>query len=488
MARRNYLLSIVFVLSINTAISQPCKEVVGYYPNWQWYKRSGLVNPKTIDYSKYTILNYAFFKPNSTGKVDSTDWWADENLLLGEIDWNKGGYKPNTSIIDLAHNNGVKVMVSIGGWTLSDNFSSIAADAGKRQVFASECVRLIKKFNFDGIDIDWEYPGYAEHKGTPQDKQNFTLLLQDIRAAIDAHGNSLGKKYLLSACFSADAGNGASIEWDKVKNILDMINMMTYDFNGPWNTISNHNSPLYAPEQGGTAMNVHATLTWLTQQYGISPSQVNLGVAFYGRSFASCNGLFEAHSGNPDNSLFAEDEGNPMYYNIMKSFSSFTRYWDDHAKVPYALNTSSKTFLSYDDAESIGLKADYIVKNNVRGCIIWEITGDYLEGAPGQVASTPLASKIKEVFCAIPVSVGNTDDLNEVRFSIFPNPVSESINIKSNVPVSLTIIDITGKIILEKSINAGETFIDFQDRAKGMYVCVFKDNHGNLTGKKTFVH
>ena len=72
-------------------------------------------------------------------------------------------------------------MVSIGGWTLSDNFPTIAASASKRALFASECNRLLKFYKFDGIDIDWEYPGYAAHSGTTNDKQNFTLLMQQIK-------------------------------------------------------------------------------------------------------------------------------------------------------------------------------------------------------------------------------------------------------------------------------------------------------------------
>jgi len=71
-------------------VAQNCYEVVGYYPNWQWYDRNKLVNPNTIDYSKYTILNYAFLVPEADGIISLFDPWADENLLLGQIDWSTG--------------------------------------------------------------------------------------------------------------------------------------------------------------------------------------------------------------------------------------------------------------------------------------------------------------------------------------------------------------------------------------------------------------
>lgn len=121
---KKLLLFTLLSINLTNSYSQPCKEIIGYYPNWQWYDRAKLVKPTTINYSKYTILNYCFFKPETSGAISSTDSWADENLLQGEINWSTliPSYYPNTSIIDLAHIAGTKVMVSIGGWTLSDNF------------------------------------------------------------------------------------------------------------------------------------------------------------------------------------------------------------------------------------------------------------------------------------------------------------------------------------------------------------------------------
>lgn len=219
----------------------PCKEVVGYYPNWQWYDRAKLVSPQTIDYSKYTILNYAFLKPEADGNISLIDPWADENLLLGQNDWINGGYIANTSLIDIAHNNGVKVLPSIGGWTLSNNFPGIAADPVKRQTFAQACVQLLQDYNFDGIDLDWEYPGYVPHGGGPEDSENFTLLLQEVRTAIDNYGASIGKEMLLTAAVGANPDRMDDVQWDQVANLLDIINLMSYDFFGAWDATSNHN-------------------------------------------------------------------------------------------------------------------------------------------------------------------------------------------------------------------------------------------------------
>ncbi len=216
------------------SVVQNCKQIIGYYPSWQMYKRGGLVVPATINYEKYTILNYSFFAPDSLGYLKGTDAWADSILLRGTIDWSVSTndfyyYYPNTSLVDNAHVWGVKVMVSIGGWTLSENFPRIAADSVKRARFASECVRSLREYKFDGIDIDWEYPGYTEHKGTPEDKQNFTLLMQAIRDSIDAYGKKIKYRFLLTAALGANKSNMEFIEWDKVKNIFDYMNLMTCD-------------------------------------------------------------------------------------------------------------------------------------------------------------------------------------------------------------------------------------------------------------------
>ena len=144
------------------------KQIIGYYPSWKYYERNNLCKPANLKYDKLTIINYAFFAPDVDGNITGTDAWADTILLRGEHDWNNGGYLANTSLIQLAHTNNVKVFVSIGGWTLSENFPGIAADQAKRKKFASECVRVIKTYGFDGIDIDWEYGKVEVRAKLPQ--------------------------------------------------------------------------------------------------------------------------------------------------------------------------------------------------------------------------------------------------------------------------------------------------------------------------------
>lgn len=474
------LLALLITLNLSLGLfAQPCKEIIGYYPNWQWYDRAKLVAPASIAYAKYSIINYCFFKPEASGLISNTDSWADENLLQGQINWSTTppSYYPNTSLIDKAHAAGVKVMVSIGGWTLSDNFPTIAASSAKRALFAKECNRLLNFYKFDGIDIDWEYPGYAAHSGTPADKQNFTLLLQQIRDSITVLGTKNGKNYLLSACFAADPVKANDIEWNNVKTILDMINLMSYDFFGAFDCLANHNAPLYAPVSGNPAFNVHSAFTMLTNTYNVPASKINIGTAFYGRSQTGATALHQATSCNEDNVTFQTDAGSPTYFNILAKMNLFNYYWDNTAQVPYLIGkpsgSAAGTFVSYDDKKSIGLKAQYIKNNNARGTIIWEITGDYIETAPGSgvVAGTPLLDTLNQVFCnSTPLSLDDKPKKGGL-FTIFPSPFIRFFQI-SNLGASgtLHVLDGSGYLLKVVSLQKGENIIDMEEYPSGFYI------------------
>jgi len=475
---RTRALTAFFLLISASLYAQPCREVIAYYPNWQWYDRNKLVRPATIDYDQYSIINYAFFKPEATGMISSTDTWADENLLLGQPDWQNGGYLPNTSMVDLAHNHGVKVLASIGGWTLSNNFPLLAADPPAREQFASSCVNLITTYGLDGIDIDWEYPGFAAHNGTPNDGTNFTLLMRTVRDSLNVLSQGSGMSYLLTSCFSPDPAKMGIIEWNNLDSLLDFFNLMTYDFFGPWDSISNHNSPLYSPAQGDTSFNIDAAFRNVSQQYGIDPGKVNIGLAFYGRSLINCTSLHGPSGQSPDMATFWEDEGNPLYYNVLNRMSLFSYHWDPLANVPYLLGNNINTFVSFDDARSIADKAQYVIDHNAAGVIIWELTGDYIEAAiPGQVAGTPLADTVNAVLCGTTTARKQQTDIPLVQ-SIAPNPQKASqpvllhYLVTEKCIVSISIYDMLGRCVNRVDMTAkppGEHHWEFSCAVPGIY-------------------
>ncbi|MFT6716215.1 MAG: GH18 family chitinase [Saprospiraceae bacterium] len=398
------LFAILMLLNVSVKSQAACKEIIGYYASWLMYQRGGAVVPESIDYSKYSIINFSFFAPDENGFIEGTDPWADTLLLRGRVDWGKPqpAYYPNTSLVDFAHLWGVKVMVSIGGWTLSDNFPGIAADSVKTARFASECVRVIKAYQFDGIDIDWEYPCYEEHAGRQDtDRDGFTFLMRSIRDSIDAYGKKTETDFLLTAAFGAQDIRMQCIDYKEVTKFMDYVNMMTYDMNGVWNEEANHNSPLFDPEYG-PAQSLNETHRLLTEKYGIHPSKINMGVAFYGRTlrgFKEEPKLFGKHKGKADDVRFALHEGSPTYFQIMLEKHNYKEYWDDVAKVPYLIDEKDSSFVSYDNPKSIRLKAQFIMDKKCAGAIIWDLTNDYMEKKPGTllISGTPLVDQLVDV-------------------------------------------------------------------------------------------
>jgi chitinase len=384
-----YLL-VLWLIVIHTPTWSQQKEIIGYYPDWKWKSRNNLVTPGRIPYEKLTIINYAFFYPLPDGNLVGRDTVGDNLYLRGINDPQRTYLQATTPLIELAHRQGVKVMLSIGGWEESYNFPQVAASESKRAQFAHSCLEQIRIYGFDGIDIDWEYPCLTIHEGTPADKYNYTLLLRTTRDSLNVHSKHTGKHYLLTAALPGLPSAAENFEMVTIGEILDLLNVMTYDFNGSWDRLSGLNSPLYPPRADDPIRNVDAALKLYTETYKISAAKINLGVPFYGQTYTRCTSLYSPHGGA--DTIHFSPQG-AFYYDIIQVIDRFTRYWDNQAKVPYLISSSWNTLISYDDAESIGYKAQYVIDHNAGGLIIWEITGDFLSDG-----STPLLDVIYSKF------------------------------------------------------------------------------------------
>jgi chitinase len=396
------------------AKAQPCREVIAYFPSWKWYDRNHFVNPGTIDYSKYTIINYAFFQPNPDGSVSPFDPRLDRLLLLGEDGYEtrdhvggKGGVDwgfDRTSLVAQAHRHGVQVVISIGGWTLSQNFSDIAANSERRQRFARSCADLVRWYGIDGIDIDWEYPGYISNGGSSRDRRNFTLLLRAIRQELDALALETGKPLILTSAFGVSPERMADIEWEAVTPLLDHVHLMTYDFYGSSHPVTNHHAPLFAPSKGINGYDMHSCVMRLIERYGVPPEKITIGIAFYGRSLKTKGkpGLHVASIQTPDHSTFPDDAGAPMFYNLLDKQHLFDYQWDTLAQAPYLKGRNAlQTFVSFEDQRSVKQKAKYILDYQLAGAMVWDLTGDYVESWPGSgiLSSTPLADALAATLC-----------------------------------------------------------------------------------------
>lgn len=492
--KRLFFILLHFLPLLSVAQST-CREVVGYYAGWQWYDRNKLMSPQTIPYSKYSILTYAFFQPQTDGTIKISDPWGDKNQLLGPINWatapagydtqydfgNASYHIANQKLSDYAHQGGCKLLISVGGWTFSTNFPSIAASANLRATFAHDCNTMVKLYGLDGIDIDWEYPS------TSLDKQNYTLFLQQIRDSLDAIEPQVNHPLLLSIAAGASPTHISNVEWNNVKNILDIINLMSYDFYGAWDNFTNHNAPLYPVASGGqVGFSCSEAVTNLLAQ-GVPANKLTMGVAWYGRSqmTASNPDIYIASTGQADMTHFSADDGTPLYYNIMASMNQFDYHWDNTAQVPYLTGKTTNSFVSYDDETSIEKKAAYINSKNLRGAIIWEISGDYIESTanPGTIAATPLVDKLNTIFCNGNVGI---EQQTTLQVSVYPNPVQRQVGVflkeRINGQITYSIGDINGKLLQTGSFEGRDyCLIDMSSFAEGVYFLQIK------TDKKVFV-
>lgn len=233
----------------------------------------------------------------------------------------------------------LKVMVSVGGWG-SGRFSEMAADENNRLSFANDCLRIVEEYGLDGIDIDWEYPtsSLAGISSSPADRENFNLLMRDLRAA-------LGNGRLLTLASSAYA---EYIDFHSCMQYLDFVNVMTYDMaDAPY-----HHSPLYASEntKGTSEGAVKAHI-----EAGVPAAQLVLGVPFYGRGGAVMKG---------------------RDFRDIKGDDEFVEMWDEKAMVPYLADKDGNLVLGYDNPKSLTLKCNFIKENGLLGGMYWDYAGD----------------------------------------------------------------------------------------------------------------
>lgn len=366
---------ICFIFALITSISITAQDykVVGYYPNWAIYRNPSF-KPHDIDFNLVTHINYAFAKVDTAGNIILFDPWADIDY---RTDWNTskpywGNFRAFTDLKQIHPN--LKVLISVGGWTLSDTFSAMAENPTSRSNFVKSAVEFCKKYQLDGIDIDWEYPGFAEHNGRPQDTQNFTLLLEELHKAAKKQNPPL----LVTIAAPAGPHHYCNMEVNKIHNYLDWINLMTYDFHGPWggDPITNHHSALYPTKEGDPRFCVSAAVNYYLEQ-GVPSEKLVLGMPLYGRAFGNViqncvNGLHCPYNGPGGGTT--QEVGMRFFYDIKQNLlSSYRLYWDDIAQVPYLYNLWNHEFITFDNETSLRLKSKFIKDMELGGAMVWEL-------------------------------------------------------------------------------------------------------------------
>lgn len=263
-------------------------------------------------------------------------------------------------------NPNIKFCLSIGGWS-SGGFSTAASTEEGRENFAKTSVEILKMYNLDGIDIDWEYPciSIAGIDSSPEDKFNFTLLLKAIRNELD---KVEGKKCLLMVATGGDAYFLRCTEMHKAQEYLDIVQIMTYDLRGGFSLQTGHHTNLYTSPVDLSSVSAHNTITQFIEA-GVPKNKIVMGVAFYSRQWKGVPNVDNGHM------QMAKSTGGygPGYSDLVENYinkNGYTRYWDNDAKAPYLYNGDK--FISYDDEDSIKCKADYVKENDLCGLMYWE--------------------------------------------------------------------------------------------------------------------
>jgi len=281
----------------------------------------------------------------------------------------------------------VLTLISVGGASHSTNFSAVSAAAATRAHFAQSCVQFMTQNGFDGIDIDWEFPGAS-------DSENFTALLQELRSQLDAQGAADGRDYLLTIAAPAGPSNIANLQLALIYPQIDWINLMTYDFSTAFSHKTNFNAPLLTHEG---ALNVNAAVNSYLGA-GVPADKIVMGVRFVGTGWQGVgptnNGLYQPVIGPAPGTW---DQGKPPsgsfgFQDIEDNYlPSSTRSWDREAQVPWLYNADKQIMISYEDPESLTAKANYMLSNQLGGTMIWELAADNDQGTLVSTVAAALA-------------------------------------------------------------------------------------------------
>ncbi|CAO1372323.1 unnamed protein product [Diamesa serratosioi] len=315
------------------------EKVVCYWGEW-----SSALPASSIDTSICTHIIYSFIGVDSSGAITGVNTQTVDDAKL------------KVFISLKAKNPKIKLMVAVGGASFpTTTFSELSKFATARVNFAKNSVVFLQKYQFDGLDLDWEFPA--------NDKANFVLLLTALKSQLSAN----------NLIFSIAVGAGAWIsnqayDIPKMHAQTDFINLMTYDLHGSWDGKTGHNAPMY-----NDAVSVDSCVKyWIAN--GAPREKLILGIAAYGQLFTLSN----ANNHGFDAPTIGATQ--LPYSEICKN--NWQRVWSATQQVPYKF--SGNQWVGYDDVESVAVKARYSNTENLGGVMIWSMENDDFTGSCGQ--------------------------------------------------------------------------------------------------------
>jgi chitinase len=265
----------------------------------------------------------------------------------------------------------LKVLISFGGWGGCETCSDVFASDNGRKEFVISVNNLLKQYNADGVDIDWESPvigGYENHKASKDDKVNFTLLIKELRKTLPAKSE---------ICFAANSFKTyleLSIDWQKVMPLVNYVNLMTYSLPSNMKGQTGHHTALYSSsyQQESVDMAIRKL-----DSIGVPMNKIIIGAGFYSEVSVNVdsvgNGL-----GRPG--TFKTYLKYKELIDTIKENNEYKYYWDSIAQSPFLYNKKIKTFISFEDKKSVALKTKYAIDKNLGGIMFWQLRQDTYKG------------------------------------------------------------------------------------------------------------
>lgn len=347
---------LILVFFANCCLARRDYQIVGYV-----FARNAVLNPADIKAEELTRINYAFANVKDGRVVEGFSHDAENFAVLNALK---------------ARNPTLKILVSVGGWTWSGAFSDASLTRESRKTFIESAVAFVAKYNLDGLDIDWEYPGLIGYGNVfrPEDKRNYTALLKELRVAFNREGKRLHRHLFTSVATGANADFVSHTELGKVAHVVDSVNLMSYDYYEPTDDkIAGHHAPLFANPADPKHISADASVK-MYQAAGVPARKLVLGVPFYGHAWTtssdSNHGLYQAAIGAHVPANFRD------IILSLTAAAGFTRYWDSVASAPYLYNSTTHLFVSYEDPDSLALKCAYLRKHKLGGVMFWDYAGD----------------------------------------------------------------------------------------------------------------